>query len=322
MDLFEQIKKPIESQLQECRSMFCDSLTHTTPLLDQALTQVKARSGKMMRPILVLLSAKLFGSIKENALQVAVAYETFHTASLIHDDVVDESEERRGQKSVNTSFDNKVAVLVGDFILAKTLQHLAATDIPQLIDILASAAQRLSNGELLQLYNISNEVISEDTYYEIIRNKTAALFTACATSGAIVAGASEEDAELLRQYGENLGICFQIKDDIFDYEDANVGKPTGNDMKEGKLTLPAIYAVTHSNGEMDEIVGKVKQSKATEEEIATLVAFTKKNGGIEYALAAMNEYAKKAKHMLDKFPESDTKTALLAYVDLVVERKY
>lgn len=322
MDLFEQIKKPIESQLQECRSMFCDSLTHTTPLLDQALTQVKARSGKMMRPILVLLSAKLFGSIKENALQVAVAYETFHTASLIHDDVVDESEERRGQKSVNTSFDNKVAVLVGDFILAKTLQHLAATDIPQLIDILASAAQRLSNGELLQLYNISNEVISEDTYYEIIRNKTAALFTACATSGAIVAGASEEDAELLRQYGENLGICFQIKDDIFDYEDANVGKPTGNDMKEGKLTLPAIYAVTHSNGEMDEIVGKVKQSKATEEEIATLVAFTKKNGGIEYALAAMNEYAKKAKHMLDKFPESDTKTALLAYVDLVVEREY
>ncbi len=322
MDLFEQIKKPIESQLQECRSMFCDSLTHTTPLLDQALTQVKARSGKMMRPILVLLSAKLFGSIKENALQVAVAYETFHTASLIHDDVVDESEERRGQKSVNTSFDNKVAVLVGDFILAKTLQHLAATDIPQLIDILASAAQRLSNGELLQLYNISNEVISEDTYYEIIRNKTAALFTACATSGAIVAGASEEDAELLRQYGENLGICFQIKDDIFDYEDANVGKPTGNDMKEGKLTLPAIYAVTHSNGEMDEIVGKVKQSKATEEEIATLVAFTKKNGGIEYALAAMNEYAQKAKHMLDKFPESDTKTALLAYVDLVVEREY
>lgn len=322
MDLFEQIKKPIESQLQECRSVFCDSLTHTTPLLDQALTQVKARSGKMMRPILVLLSAKLFGMIKENAIQVAVAYETFHTASLIHDDVVDESEERRGQKSVNTSFDNKVAVLVGDFILAKTLQHLAATDIPQLVDILASAAQRLSNGELLQLYNISNEVISEDTYYEIIRNKTAALFSACATSGAIVAGASEEDAELLRQYGENLGICFQIKDDIFDYEDANVGKPTGNDMKEGKLTLPAIYAVTHSNGEMDEIVGKVKQSKATEEEIATLVAFTKKNGGIEYALAAMNEYAQRAKHMLDKFPESDTKTALLAYVDLVIERKY
>lgn len=322
MDLFEQIKKPIESQLQECRSVFCDSLTHTTPLLDQALTQVKARSGKMMRPILVLLSAKLFGMIKENAIQVAVAYETFHTASLIHDDVVDESEERRGQKSVNTSFDNKVAVLVGDFILAKTLQHLAATDIPQLVDILASAAQRLSNGELLQLYNISNEVISEDTYYEIIRNKTAALFSACATSGAIVAGASEEDAELLRQYGENLGICFQIKDDIFDYEDANVGKPTGNDMKEGKLTLPAIYAVTHSNGEMDEIVGKVKQSKATEEEIATLVAFTKNNGGIEYALAAMNEYAQKAKHMLDKFPESDTKTALLAYVDLVIERKY
>lgn len=191
--MFDKIKQPIETELEECRQLLSDSFQHKNPLLNQALQQVKSRSGKMMRPILVLLSAKLFNEVNDNTLRIAAAYETFHTASLIHDDVVDESDERRGQDSMNQSFNNKVAVLVGDYILTLSLHNIATTRNPQLIDIMSSAAKGLSNGELLQLYNIQNEKVTEATYFEIIRNKTATLFAACAASGAITAGAKPRD---------------------------------------------------------------------------------------------------------------------------------
>lgn len=320
--MFDKIKQPIETELEECRQLLSDSFQHKNPLLNQALQQVKSRSGKMMRPILVLLSAKLFNEVNDNTLRIAAAYETFHTASLIHDDVVDESDERRGQDSMNQSFNNKVAVLVGDYILTLSLHNIATTRNPQLIDIMSSAAKGLSNGELLQLYNIQNEKVTEATYFEIIRNKTATLFAACAASGAITAGAKPSDVDIMFQFGEKVGMCFQIKDDLFDYGEENVGKPTGNDMREGKFTLPAIYAINHGGADMDELVNKVKRCEASESDIKALVDYTKEKGGLDYAVLVMNRYADEAVHLLDRYPASATKTALLQYVDYVVGRNY
>lgn len=320
--MFDKIKQPIQTELEQCHQLLSQSFQHKNPLLNQALQQVRSRSGKMMRPMLVLLSAKLFNEVNDNAIRIAAAYESFHTASLIHDDVVDESDERRGQDSMNQSFNNKVAVLVGDYILTLSLHNIAATRNAQLIDIMSSAAKGLSNGELLQLYNIQKEKVTEETYFEIIRNKTATLFAACAASGAIAAGAKPSDVDIMFQFGEKVGMCFQIKDDLFDYGDENVGKPTGNDMREGKFTLPAIFAINQGEADMDQLVYKVKHCSASESDIKTLIDYTKEKGGIDYAILVMNRYADEAIHLLDRYPESATKTALLQYVDYVVGRDF
>lgn len=312
----------IQNKLQQCNKILYDSLQHDNPLLNQALTSIKARSGKMMRPVLVLLSAELFGGTGDNPIYVAAGYEAFHTASLIHDDVVDESEKRRGQDSLNCSQGNKVAILVGDYILAIALKCLAATGNTRLIGILSDAAQGLSNGELLQLSNIDNNILSEKTYFDIIRNKTATLFAACAQSGTMIAGAGEKDIENMRMFGELVGMCFQIKDDIFDIQNDDIGKPTNNDMREGKLTLPTIYALQHTANSFDEIVQKIKLQTVSDDEIRQLVKFTKEHGGIEYAISVMEDYAQKAKILLKKYPESKTKTTLIEFVDYAIGRNY
>lgn len=312
----------IQNKLQQCNKILYDSLQHDNPLLNQALTSIKARSGKMMRPALVLLSAELFGGTGDNPIYVAAGYEAFHTASLIHDDVVDESEKRRGQDSLNCSQGNKVAILVGDYILAIALKCLAATGNTRLIGILSDAAQGLSNGELLQLSNIDNNILSEQTYFDIIRNKTATLFAACAQSGTMIAGAGEKDIENMRMFGELVGMCFQIKDDIFDIQNDDIGKPTNNDMREGKLTLPTIYALQHTANSFDETVQKIKLQTVSDDEIRQLVKFTKEHGGIEYAISVMEDYAQKAKILLKKYPESKTKTALIEFVDYAIGRNY
>ena len=326
MNQLQNISKPIQGELDRCRQMFAKSLHHENPLLDHALSMVREHNGKMMRPILALLVARLFGEINDRTMNVACAYEAFHTASLVHDDVVDESEERRGQESINRDSGNKVAVLVGDYILSNALNYLAETDCPKLVNIMSDAAKRLADGELLQLYNVSNQNISEQTYFEIISNKTAALFASCAYSAAISNGADAESAEQMHQFGKTLGICFQIRDDIFDYTECNIGKPTGNDMKEGKLTLPVIHALLNTKGEeasaMNEIALKVKQLKATKEEIASLVEFTRQNGGIEYAGQTMETLAQKAKEILTAYPDSIVRKSLTDYVDYVIGREY
>lgn len=313
---------PVSSELAAAKQMLYDSLQHTNPLLNQVLTIVRARMGKMMRPKLVLLAAKLFGDLNRNAVAVAAGYEAFHTASLIHDDVVDESEERRGQESINSSQSNRIAILVGDYILGIGLRFLASTNQPNLVDVMARSAHDLTDGELLQLYNIQNQIVSEETYYKIITNKTAALFAACAKSGAMIANASEEDVENLYLFGEKVGICFQIKDDIFDYEKRDIGKPIGNDMKEGKLTLPIIYALQHSPHNMDELVSHVKQCKATEEEVGQLIQLAHEQGGIDYAVRKMQQLADEAKQLLERYPDSSVKASLCDYVDQVINRKY
>ena len=276
-----------------------------------------------MRPILILLMAKNFGEITDVTQHAAVGLELLHTASLVHDDVVDESGERRGQKSVNAMFDNKVAVLVGDYILSTALLHVSYTHSEIIVRYLAELGRTLSNGEILQLSNIQNQEISEEVYYQVIKQKTAALFEACAAIGALSAGAAEEEIQEAKKFGQNLGVIFQIRDDIFDYYDqANVGKPTGNDMAEGKLTLPVIYALRSTgNQDMLALARKVKAGSVTKEEIAELVKFTKENGGIEYADQRMWDLHAESVYFLEhEVHDEDVRKSLRAYLDYVIER--
>jgi len=324
MDYLSVIKKPITDELNHFIELFNTSLEHQDGLLSQVLMFIKQRSGKRMRPMLMLLVAKAFGRVSEVTQHAAIGLELLHTASLVHDDVVDESGERRGQASVNAFYDNKVAVLVGDYILSTALLHVSFTSSDRIVSGLAELGRTLSDGEILQLENISNQTISEEAYYEVIKRKTAALFEACTEIGALSVGASKEDVEQARLFGLHLGMAFQIRDDIFDYYESNdIGKPTGNDMAEGKLTLPVIHAVLATdNGAMKDLALKVKKGEVTPEEVAQLVAFTKENGGIEYAEAKMREFKNKAIGFIEeKIQDTDIKQALNAYLDYVIERK-
>ncbi|MDE5787895.1 MAG: polyprenyl synthetase family protein, partial [Bacteroidaceae bacterium] len=238
MDKLTEIRQPIEAELKAYRTLFEETLQADNPLLRLALQHLLQRPGKMMRPILVLLAARMAGEVNERVLHAAVSLELLHTASLVHDDVVDESDRRRGQKSVNVLLNNKAAVLVGDFLLSKALYHAAATGSQRVVTWVAELGQTLSDGELLQLANLDKKEISEEDYYDVIRKKTASLFATCAKTGMLLAGGSEGDTECLDKFGEYVGICFQLRDDIFDYDTTrDVGKPSGNDMSEGKLTL-------------------------------------------------------------------------------------
>ena len=323
MDYLSIIKNPIEAELADFISLFNQSLSHEDGLLGSALEHIRKRAGKRMRPMLILLIAKNFGTINEATQNAAVGLELLHTASLVHDDVVDESEERRGQASVNATYDNKVAVLVGDYILSTALLCVARTHSEQIVTYLAELGRTLSDGEILQLSNIGRKDISEDVYYDVIKQKTAALFEACAGIGALSSGATEEEVEAAKQFGQNLGIIFQIRDDIFDYYDsAEIGKPTGNDMVEGKLTLPVIYAVNNGgNEDMRYLALKVKEHSVSADEIAQLVDYTKQMGGIEYAERRMWEFHAHAQQFIDdRVGQSDVKAALQTYLDYVIKR--
>ena len=323
MDRSSLIIAPIIGEMEDFKHLFGESLSSSNLLLQQVIMHIRQKNGKMMRPMLVLLAAKLLGGVRPATLHAAASLELLHTASLVHDDVVDESTERRGQLSVNAIFNNKVAVLAGDYLLATALVQAGLTRNLGIIDLISSLGRELAEGELLQLSNVSNEQFSEDVYFEVIRKKTAALFAACTKAGALSVGADAEKTEFLRRFGEYIGLCFQIRDDIFDYyESKEVGKPTGNDMLEGKLTLPALYALnsTHDK-EAAEIALRVKSGKATSDEIGRLIAFAKRQGGIEYAIRAMDEYRNKARHLLSFVPDDEVKDALAAYINYVVERE-
>lgn len=323
MDYLSIIKKPIESELQGFISLFNESLSHTGNLQTEIFDRIKQRAGKRMRPMLILLMAKNYGSVNDATLNAAVGLELLHTASLVHDDVVDESDERRGQASVNAIYNNKVAVLVGDYILSTALLCVSLTHNELIIRYLAELGRTLSNGEILQLTNISSDEISEDVYYQVIKQKTAALFEACCAIGAISAGLPESRVEAARLFGSNLGVIFQIRDDIFDYYDSSeIGKPTGNDMAEGKLTLPVIHAVnTSGDEEMRRLAMKVKSGTVSAEEIARLVAFTKANGGIEYAERRMEELRQEALRFLsEEVSDDEIRQSLTAYLDFVIAR--
>ena len=325
MDYLSIIKQPIAKDLDDFIALFQGALSHDDGMLGSALSHIRQRGGKRMRPILMLLMARNFGNISAITQHSAVGLELLHTASLVHDDVVDESGERRGQASVNATYNNKVAVLVGDFILSTALLHVAYTGHQRIIEYLAELGRTLAAGEILQLSNIQNQAISEDVYYQVIKQKTAALFEACAAIGAMSGGATEEEMQKARQFGQNLGIMFQIRDDIFDYFDSKeIGKPTGNDMTEGKLTLPVIYALNTTDFEsMQTLARKVKAGTVNQDEIAVLVEFTKQQGGIEYAEQKMAEFSQICmQYINENVKEKAIKDSLTAYVDYVVQRNY
>ena len=324
MDQLSLIKQPIERELQEFVELFNESLTHGDGLLSDILSHIRQRGGKRMRPILMLLIAKNYGGVTELTQNSAIGLELLHTASLVHDDVVDESEERRGQASVNATYNNKAAILVGDFILSTALLYVSHTNNQQIIRNLAQLGRVLASGEILQLSNIRNEAISEDVYYDVIKQKTAALFESCAAIGALSAGASDDEVRKASLFGQNLGIMFQIRDDIFDYYDSKeIGKPTGNDMAEGKLTLPVIYALNNNPQyeSMMTLAKKVKAGTINADEIAVLVEFTKRSGGIEYAEKRMEDYHQEALKYLDESVNDEAiRTSLKAYLDYVIQR--
>lgn len=318
------LSQPVEAEMNQFIELYKASLSSSNVLLNQVIEHLTQKHGKMMRPLLLFLITKYFGEVTPVAYHAAVSLELLHTATLIHDDVVDDSDQRRGQKSVNAAFNNKVAVLSGDFFLATALQQVSLTRNFKIVDIVANLGQVLADGELLQLYNIANNTLSYDVYFDIIRNKTAILFSSCARAGAIAGGADNQLVENAAAFGENIGLCFQIKDDILDYfENKELGKPTGNDMKEGKLTLPVLYALNSTqDATYLDIAEKVRFFTATDDEIKQLIAFSKANGGIEYAYKVIDEIKEKASAFLADAPESDIILSLRAYLDYVVERNH
>lgn len=316
------IRRPIIEELQAYKQLFDTTLTHEDIFMGQALAYIRNRSGKMMRPILTLLLAKEVGEVKPSALHAAISLELLHTASLVHDDIVDEAAERRGQASVNKVYDNKIAVLLGDYLLSLSLEQAAQSGSLQTVQTIANLGGTLSEGEIFQLNNIQSETITEEAYFHIIERKTAALFTACGQLGGISAGATPEYIELAKRVGTIIGVCFQIRDDIFDYFTDDIGKPTGNDLREGKFTLPAIYAINHHpDAHILALVKRVKNFEASAQDIQEIIDFTKANGGIEYAQTKMLELREEALKLLHQFRNAEIKEALTHYINYVVDRK-
>ena len=322
MDAMHTILQPIETELALFRKMQDDLAVNPNPLLSEIICHVNRQRGKQMRPMLVLLVAKMFGEITEPAYNAALALELLHTASLVHDDVVDDSMQRRGQPSVNAIYNNKLAVLSGDYLLSTSLMLTGRSAEVRVTQIIGSLGQTLADGEIVQIFHSRNQSVSEDVYFEIIRKKTASLFSSCAEIGALTAGASQADIDRARQMGEFIGICFQIRDDIFDYYTDDVGKPTGNDMREGKLTLPIIYAAnTHGDERIHDMIGRLKREGLGADEINELIEFAKRHGGIDYAERTMQDYRKKALDLLPEGIEEDIRKAITSYIDVVINRK-
>ena len=324
VDLLKEIRKPVETDLARFNEMFRESLKSDNPLLGMALDHLTRRTGKQMRPILVMLAARGADNsvdvVSDQVIHAAIAMELLHTASLVHDDIVDESDRRRGQKSVNSLLDNKAAVLVGDFLLSKAIEHAVACGDSRVVALISNVGIMLSDGELLQLANVDSKEIGEGAYYEVVRKKTASLFSACAEVGALLATDHPGYIYTMKRFGMLLGICFQLKDDIFDYDDQHdVGKPAGNDMKEGKLTLPVIY-VANKNPEAHALALKVRAGEASQEEITRLVNLTRQEGGVLYAESAMGDMSGMATGLLDEVGESTIVQALQYYLDYVAKR--
>ena len=316
------IKSPIENELKIFEDKFKDSVKSKVPLLDTIMNYIVKRKGKQMRPLLVLHCAKLFGEVNESTYRGAALVELLHTATLVHDDVVDESNMRRGFFSINALWKNKVAVLVGDYLLSKGLLLSLKNKDFKALEILSSAVEQMSEGELLQMEKARKLDITEEVYFDIITKKTASLLASCCGIGANSTGVSEEVLEDVIAMGEAVGIAFQIKDDLFDYGDNKIGKPTGIDIIEKKMTLPLIYALNVADkGERRKIIKIIKNSKKSKADIQEVIQFVKIKGGIEYAQTRMLEYKKKAEDLLNSIPTESSTEYLKALIDYVIERK-
>ena len=319
----EQIKSPINREMREFESKFRDSMRTKVGLLDRIMTYILKRKGKQIRPMLVFLSAGVCGPISEKTFRGATLVELLHTATLIHDDVVDESLQRRGLFSINALWKNKIAVLVGDYLLARGLLLSVENEDYDLLKISSTAVRLMSEGELLQLEKSRTMNFSEEVYFDIIRMKTASLIASCCAMGAQSINASPDQVEKLRLFGEKVGIAFQIKDDLFDYEESGTGKPGGIDIKEKKLTLPIIYALNNTDkGERRKIISLINKFKNKNEQLQELFSFVTERGGIKYAQSKMAAFQQEAFDILDTFPESEYRHSLRDLVLYTTQRSY
>ena len=317
----EDIKAPIVREMDEFEQKFRDSMKTRVMLLDRIMNYIVKRKGKQMRPMFVFLSAGTCGLINDSTYRGAALIELLHTATLVHDDVVDDANYRRGFFSINALWKNKVAVLVGDFLLSKGLLLSVENKDYHLLNIVSNAVREMSEGELMQMEKARRLDITEDVYYQIIRQKTASLIASCCAVGASSVGATEDAVQTMRLFGEKIGMAFQIKDDLFDYGEAEIGKPLGIDIKEKKMTLPLIYALSKAGWlEKRRIISIVRNESEKPKKVNEVIAFVKKSGGIEYANSVMEQYHQEALKLLDIFPESDYKKSLIQLVQFTIER--
>jgi len=324
MKPIQKIKQPILKEMELFEEKFKESMVSQAPLLNRITYYIVRRKGKQMRPMFVFLVAKMVSDEKfdERTYRGAAIVELIHTATLVHDDIVDDSNQRRGFFSINALWKNKIAVLVGDYLLSKGLLLSIDNDDFDLLKLISIAVREMSEGELLQIEKARKLDVTEEVYFEIIRKKTATLIAACCGIGAASVGSDEETIQKMRQFGEYIGIAFQIKDDLFDYTDDKIGKPTGIDIKEKKMTLPLIYTLNNcSKKEKNWIINSVKKFNKDKKRVQEIIAFVKANGGIEYTHQKMHEYKNKAIEILNEFPDSKFKSSLLTMIDYVVERK-
>ena len=323
MSELKTIKKPILNEMHLFEQKFKDSLSSKVPLLDRITHYIIKRKGKQMRPMFVFLCAKLFNNINDSTYRAASLIELLHTATLVHDDVVDDANMRRGFFSINALWKNKIAVLVGDYLLSQGLILSIENKEYDLLQIVSSAVKEMSEGELLQIEKARKLDIKESVYFDIIRQKTATLIAACCASGAATANQSEEVIAQMHRFGELTGIAFQMKDDLFDYyNDDVIGKPSGIDIKEQKMTLPLIYALNNSNKKQRKyIIQTVKNHNTNQQRVAEVLKYVRESGGIEYTIQKMKEYQKEALSLLQKFDDCEARKSLELLVNFVIERK-
>lgn len=316
------IEEPVAAEFARFNTEFETSLRSETRLLQKAIDQILSATGKHIRPLLVLLSAKACSEVTESSINAAVFLELLHTATLIHDDVIDETKQRRGVPSLNALFDNRVSVLVGDYILSTALIRSIQTGNLRIIGIVSDLGRDLSEGEIKQMETADESILDEQCYMQVIYKKTATLLAACASIGAISAGADDGQVALMRDFGVQLGYAFQIKDDIFDYfKGQQIGKPTGNDIREGKVTLPLLFALRQGGREADELRRIILAKDFTDEHIGRLIAFAKAQGGIEYAEKKMEEFQQKAVGLLAQLPDTLAKQSLKILSEYIISRK-
>ena len=324
MKTISRIKLPVEKEMELFEKKFTQSMSSQVALLNRITHFIVNRKGKQMRPMFVFLVAKMVaeGKVNERTYRGASVIELIHTATLVHDDVVDDSNRRRGFFSINALWKNKIAVLVGDYLLSKGLLLSIDNDDFDLLKIISVAVREMSEGELLQIEKARRLDITEDIYYEIIRQKTATLIAACCSLGAASVRPNSEEVEKMRNFGELIGMAFQIKDDLFDYGNEKIGKPTGIDIKEQKMTLPLIYVLNKvSKKEKSWLINSVKNHNKDKKRVNEVISFVKQQGGLDYAVAKMKKFQEEALGLLDQYPDSEYKDSLILMVNYVIERK-
>ena len=322
MSTIQSIQQSIATELEMLNNRISSTLASPNALMNQVVGGYLKSKGKQIRPIIVILSAKLLGEINDNVIAAATSVELLHNATLIHDDVIDETKLRRGQPTINNIWDNHIAVLAGDFFLSSALFQAIETENVAIIKSLTNLGKQLSIGEIDQIYNARYHTLSEDAYFQTIYRKTASLFVSCVEVGAYAVGASEEHTRLLSEVARLLGLCFQIKDDIFDYfDDEKIGKPTGNDLREGKITLPLLHVLLDDTlPQHDEMLALSKKEVLNTDEINTLIDYAKRNGGIEYAYDTMQRLRNEAAEILTQLPESEARQHFITIIDYIISR--